>query len=80
MEQREFRRHGERIREGGDMYEYHRKFVHFVASRSLLSIDQWAKTLVCPVVQVDGTTDYQSAAAEIAERFYINRANRFALR
>ncbi len=70
VEQREYERHGERIREGGDMYEQHMKFVEFAASRSLLKIEQWAETLACPVIHVDGMVDYKQTAADIASRFY----------
>ena len=33
LEQREYEKHGERIRKGGDMYEQHLKFIDFVGSR-----------------------------------------------
>ncbi len=55
IKQRAFKQHGERVYEGGDMYEQQLKFVDFVASRSLSRIEQWAETLVCPVIHVDGT-------------------------
>lgn len=70
IEQREYEKHGERIREGGDMYAQHLKFVDFAASRSLSPIEQWAETLTCPVIRVDGTEDYKQTAADIADRFY----------
>ena len=50
VEQRENEKHGERIREGGDMYEQHKKFVNFIASRSLSRIEQWETELCCPVL------------------------------
>lgn len=72
IEQREYERYGERIREGGDMYEQHLKFVDFVASRSLSRIEQWEETLGCLVIRVDGTEDWRTNAANIVERFYKN--------
>lgn len=39
--QREYKKHGERIRKGGDMYEQHLKFVNFARIRNLLNIDKW---------------------------------------
>ena len=71
IEQRAYERHGERIRKGGDMHEQHLKFIDFVASRSLLSVEQWAETLVCPVIHIDGTVDWRTNAANIAEQFMI---------
>lgn len=52
------------------MYEQHLKFVDFVASRSPSKIEQWGETLVCPVIHIDGTEDWRTNAANIAERFY----------
>src|SRR5690554_4283083 len=57
IEQREYEKHGERICKGGDMYEQHKKFADFVASRSLPRIDHWAAELSCPALQVDGTKE-----------------------
>ncbi|MDD7793144.1 AAA family ATPase [Clostridium sp. 'White wine YQ'] len=70
IEQREYEKHGERIREGGDMHEQHLKFVDFVASRPLSKIEQWGEMLMCPVICVDGTEDWRINAVNIAERFY----------
>jgi hypothetical protein len=55
---------------GGDMYEQRRKFIDFVASRSLTRIEQWAETLTCPIISIDGTIDWCINAANIAEKFY----------
>lgn len=70
IEQRAYKQHGERIRKGGDMYEQHMKFTDFVASRSLLRIEQWAETLTCPVIHIDGTIDWHTNATNITKRFY----------
>lgn len=55
IRQRAYKQFGERVCEGGDMYEQELKFVDFAASRSLSGIEQWAETLLCPVIYVDGT-------------------------
>lgn len=55
VKQRSDNQYGKRICPGGDMYEQQLKFVDFVAKRSLLKMEQWAQTLVCPVIQLDGT-------------------------
>ena len=70
IEQRGYEQYGERVLIGGDMYEQRQKFINFVASRSLTSIEQWAETLTCPVIHIDGTEDWRKNAANIAERFY----------
>lgn len=55
IKHREYERHGERIHEGGDMYDQNLKFIDFVASRSLSNLSNWAETPVCPIIQIDGT-------------------------
>ena len=69
IEQRECERYGDRICEGGDMYEQHRKFVDFAASRSLVPIERYAETLSCPVICVDGIADLRENAANTAKLF-----------
>ena len=69
--QREYKKHGERIRKGGDMYEQHLKFVKFARIRNLSNIDKWAEKLNCPVICVDGTKDYRQTAADIATKIHI---------
>ena len=70
IRQREYKKHGYRIRKGGDMYEQHLIFVDFARSRNLSNIDRWAETLTCPIIHVGGTNDYRKTAADIANRFY----------
>jgi hypothetical protein len=77
VEQREYEKHGKRILEDGDMHEQHLKFVDFVATRSLLPVEQWAETLACPIIRVNGTEDYRSTAASIAKRDYAKGWHRF---
>ena len=70
VKKRAYEQHGERVLKGGDMYEQEQKFFSFAASRSLLKIEQWAQTLTCPVIRIDGTVDWHINAANIAEQFY----------
>ena len=70
VKKRSYDRYGSRILKGGDMYEQEQIFFDFVASRPLSRIDQWAKTLTCPIIQIDGTINWYENAANIAEYFY----------
>jgi adenylate kinase family enzyme len=70
IEQREYEKFGDRVRVGGDMHEQRLKFHDFVASRPLSRIKQWAKTLSCPVICIDGTEDWHTNAAKIAKRYH----------
>lgn len=55
VKHRAYEQYGERVCIGGDMYEQELEFYDFVASRSLTPMEQWKKTLACPIVRVDGT-------------------------
>jgi adenylate kinase family enzyme len=62
LRQREFQRFGERIREGGDMFESHEKFIEWAnqydsgvqSGRSRMRHNQWMQTLKCPVLKIEG--------------------------
>lgn len=69
IKQREYERHGERVKKGGDMYESRLRFIDFVASRPASGIDRWLQTLACPVIYADGAADFRINAAKIAGRF-----------
>jgi len=69
VRQRDIDKYGERVLKSGDMYEQEQKYYDFLANRDLSIIDEWAKTLMCPVIQVDGTVDWRKNAADIAEQF-----------
>jgi len=69
IKQREYNRFGDRVCEGGDMYEQTQKFHEFVISRPLSRIDQWVQTLTCPVICIDGTKDLHMNAIAVIERF-----------
>ena len=73
IKQRAYEQYGERVLKGGDMYEQEQNFFDFVATRPLTSMEQWAETLTCPIIHIDGTTDWRENAANIAEYFYQNR-------
>lgn len=76
IKQRTHEKYKERICEGGDMYEQHLKFIDFVASRDLSRIEQWARTLSCPVICIDGKEDWRINAVNIAEHFMIEIENK----
>jgi len=67
---RAYEQHGARVLKDGDMYEQTREFYDFIASRSLAGIGQWAETLTCPVLRIDGEEDWRVNAVNIAEQYY----------
>ena len=55
IRKREIEQFGSRVLIGGDMYDSQLAFHKFVRNRSYEHMEQWAKTLICPIVWVDGT-------------------------
>ncbi|MDD4495501.1 MAG: AAA family ATPase, partial [Eubacteriales bacterium] len=78
IKRREIKRFGDRVLEGGDMYEQRQRFHDFVASRSLEGIEKWAETLMCPMLRIDGTKDYRKTATDIAA-LYLNQMEKVKL-
>ncbi|MCL2121962.1 MAG: AAA family ATPase [Clostridiales bacterium] len=70
VRQRNDERFGDRVRQGGDMYEHTKAFVEFISTRPLSIVEQYAETLKCPIICIDGTADYIKSAADIASRFF----------
>jgi len=60
------------------MHKGHLEFIDWAANydtggldmRSLALHEQWITTCPCPVFRVNGTEDYRTTVANIAERFY----------
>lgn len=68
IRQRAHDQHGKRVLMGGDMHAQHERFLDFAASRSPSRVEQWTRTLTCPVLHMDGTADPRANAAVIAAR------------
>ncbi len=52
---RSFRKFGERMLSGGDLYEQEERFFALVESRAENMVEEWVRSLSCPVIRVDGT-------------------------
>jgi thymidylate kinase len=72
---REHERWGDRVREGGDMYEQQKKFREFAVSRDISQIEQRACLYSCPVLQIDGTKSHKANIDEILA--YIDTSNHY---
>jgi len=78
LKAREYSHFGDRICEGGDMYDNHRNFIEWAKTYDTAGIDQrshalhmeWAKLLRCPMIRVNGTADFKATATEITLRYY----------
>ena len=52
---RSLQKFGNRMLPGGDLYEQEQKFFDFARSRVENLVEEWAASLSCPVIRVDGT-------------------------
>lgn len=55
VKQRSFNKFGSRMQPGGDLYETEQEFFRSVSERPENLVDEWLKTLSCPIIEVDGT-------------------------
>lgn len=67
---RSFGKFGERMLEGGDLYEREESFFEFVRSRPEDTVEKWIGTVKIPVIQIDGTKPIEENIELIIERIY----------
>ena len=76
LEKREREEYGERIKQGGDMFDYHRNFIEWSKTydtdnpdRSLKLHEQWITKLPCAVIRIDGANDIYENIERITEQY-----------
>ena len=67
IEHREYARWGDRVCEGGNMYESQKKFREFAATRNIDLLEQGALKYLCPVLRIDSTIAFNEIISEIIE-------------
>lgn len=55
VKNRSFQKFGSRMLPGGNLYEQENEFFNMVESRAENEVDEWVRSLECPVIRVDGT-------------------------
>lgn len=65
IKQRAYNKFGDRVLEGGDMYEQEQNFFRSCAERSDEKIINWLDTLSCCVLRLDGTDTVQNNIEKI---------------
>lgn len=75
IESRENERWGNRVCEGGDMYESQKTFREFAATRNVGLLEQRAIKYLCPLIRIDGTKTPKEIVDEILT--YINTYNHY---
>ncbi len=73
VRQRSYDRFGDRIMEGGDLYERENAFFDLVEKRSEKSITDWLEALDIPIIKVDGTERIEENIDTIFNLIYKNR-------
>ena len=76
VKKRSFQKFGNRMLLGGDLYEQEEKFFRFVESRDENTVEEWVKSLKCPVLRIDGTQPIDENTDLIIE--YIQNKDLFA--
>lgn len=66
---RSFKKFGNRILPGGDLYEKEEQFFDFVISRAENTVEEWAQSLRCPIIRVDGTRPIEENVNDIVHYF-----------
>ena len=77
LQRREYQRFGDRIREGGDMYDEHIGFIEWARSydtnsppeRCRALHEAWFKRLTCPLLRLDGSKPVDELVKQIKERW-----------
>lgn len=65
VKSRSFMKFGSRMLPGGDLYQQEERFFDLVRTRDESAIENWAQSLRCPVIRVDGTAPPAENAAFI---------------
>lgn len=68
IQRREYKRFGDRILKGGDMYEQHLNFVEYAAVRDIPLLKKKALKYQCSIVYVDATENCHDIAKKTMER------------
>ena len=55
VKNRSYQKFGNRMLPNGDLYEQEEAFFNFVNSWNENTVEEWTKTLNCPVIKLDGT-------------------------
>lgn len=71
IKNRSFQKFGNRMLQGGDLYEQEESFFDFVKSKSENTVEEWAQSLSCPIIRVDGTRPIEENIKIIVENIQI---------
>lgn len=67
-----YRKFGERMREGGDLYEKETAFLDLVKSRDEDTVEKWLMSISCSSIRVDGTLPICDNVKRIMEQLHFD--------
>ncbi len=67
IRQRSYRKFGDRMRPGGDLYESEEAFFRFAEAREEDYVRSWTKMIPCPVIRIDGTQPIDETVANLVK-------------
>lgn len=62
---RSYQKFGERMLPGGDLHEQEEAFFRMIESREDDYVENWLKTLSCPIIRIDGTKSVDENVEEL---------------
>ena len=68
VKDRSFQKFGNRMLPGGDLYETEETFFRFVESRAESIVEDWIRSLNCPVIRIDGMRSIEENVDLIIEQ------------
>ena len=71
VKNRSYQKFGDRMLPGGDLYEREEAFFDLVNSRGEQEVEEWAKSLTCPIIRIDGTKLIEDNLVLITEQLQL---------
>ena len=71
VKNRSYQKFGDRMLPGGDLYEREKAFFDLISSRGETEVEEWAKSLTCPIIRIDGTKAIEKNITLIVEQLQI---------
>ena len=69
VKERSFKQFGDRVLEGGDLYEKEAEFWNMVYNKNETSVENWLDSLKCKKIVIDGKMDVEEKIAIISNEF-----------
>ena len=68
---RAFQQFGNRMLKGGDLYESQEAFFNMISARPETYVEEWVRSLNCPIIRIDGTKPIEENLTFITEQIQL---------